>query len=50
VHLSSKKKEIRDLCTEPHDETFVDKEVTVFCCLLNAMPSVVPPTYIPTNK
>jgi hypothetical protein len=35
---------IRDLCTDPHDETFVDKVVTVCCCLLNAMPSVVPPT------
>nr|CAH0098439.1 unnamed protein product [Daphnia galeata] len=35
---------IRDLFTDPHDETFIDKVVTVCCCLLNAMTSVVPPT------
>lgn len=33
----------RDMCTDPHDESFVDKIVTVCCCLHNAMPSVVPP-------
>ena len=34
---------IRDMCIDPHDETFIDKIVTVCCCLHNAMPSVVPP-------
>lgn len=34
---------IRELCNDPQDETIIDKVVTVCCCLLNAMPSVVPP-------
>ena len=34
---------IRDMCIDPHDETFIDKIVTVCCCLHKAIPSVVPP-------
>lgn len=33
---------IRDMCTDSADETFIDKIITVCCCLHNSMPSIVP--------